>query len=343
MILEIIFLMFLLGLLILVIENPFLIVPILVIFVIFLSHRTFSVSRNTAEQVNFWSGVQSKVIFLELIGLSLFAAYTFVHNSSIQLQLLNMTSTSNLKEVVSANPTGSISVLIGIVSIITVYLYLFSILNKAKYFSEISETQDKYISVFWILPVFLFIGGLGVISILGALSKQTTFDVVLFVIGFLNLIITLPIAIKLKKYFYNTNLTESSGLKLGDYDYKFLEHFRKLKAPALEELTSDCILILTFLWAGLALFFNCNIFLLLMMEFCLLVSHFWSSQLKLLPQRKITLELMEKDNLGNPLRITDVFILSESSKGYFVILDESNQKKRVMKNTIFQLIDQKYM
>jgi len=316
-----------------------LILSIIIIFVVF---RSWEACKNTAEQVNFWSIVQSLFILLELIGLSLYAIFKFITNLSMQSQFLNITSSSNLKEFITTNPTGGISILVGIISIITVYLYFFTVLSKTKYFSEISEVQEKYNAIFWQLPVFLLLFGLIILIVTDIIYKiDNNFDIALFTIGVLNIIFTTPLAFNLKKYFYNLNLSDSDGLKQGDYDYKFLENFQKIKTFLAEEWTSDNILIMTIILAGLALFFNCNIFILLMTEFCLLVAHFWSSQLKLIPKKKTTIELMYKDSSGNYFKITDVFILSESSKGYFVVLDEHNQKSKIMKNTIHKLIDQK--
>jgi hypothetical protein len=298
--------------------------------------------ENTAEQVNFLSGSQSLIIFLELIGLTLVTFFNIIFSPTMQSQFLNLTSSLKIKDFIITDPTGGISVLIGIISIITVYLYFFTVFGKSKYFSERSQLQEKYFDIFWRAPFFILIGG-SLILIAEVIITKTgnIFDGSLFLIGMINLGSSIPLAYKLKKYFYNTNLVDSEGLKLGDFDYKFLENFQKLKAPFLEKSTPDSILIMTILWAGLALFFNCNIFLLLFTEYCLLVAHFWSSQLSLIPQKKTTIELLDTDCFGNYHKINDVFILADSSKGYIIILDKENQTSSIMKNSIHRLIDQK--
>jgi hypothetical protein len=314
------------------------IIPLNVVIYIFGSWKA---CKNTAEQVNFLSGAQAIVIFIECMGLIVFTVYKLLTDILMQSEFLNFTSSSNLKNFITTNPTQGFSVLVGIFSIIIVYLYFFTVLRKTKYFSENSEVQEKYGSIFWSLPLFILFGGFIILCFQGLINhSQNYFDVALFCVGLINMVSTVPIAYYLKKYFFNLNLSDPNCLEKGKIDYEFIENFQKLGESFLEGLVSDLILIMTFIWVGLSLIFNCNIFLLLTTEYCLLIALFWSSQLQLIPQKKITIELVETNQLENHTEIKDVYILSESSKGYFLILDKNNQISKIMKDSIYKLIEQ---
>jgi hypothetical protein len=257
-----------------------------------------------------------------------------------------MTSSSNLIQFITAKPTDGVSVLIGIITITVAYLYLFSVLSQTKFFAKGTVEQEKYYAIFWGLPVILLIGGV-IIYFVVMISptipevKNPIFNNALFWVGILNISITIPFVYYLKQNFYNVNLDDSNGLKKGDYNYKFLENFQQLESPVFETWSSDCVLIMTILWPLLALFFNCNLILLLMTEYCLLVAHIWASQLRLLPREKTNLELTSMDCNGKPTIISDVYLLSDSSDDYIIYLNENNQITKLMKSSLNKIVEQK--
>jgi hypothetical protein len=319
--------------------NAFFIIVLLFALFLYIYWR-WKRCQNAAQKVNFFSGWLSLILLLELIGLSFFILFNIIFNQSIQSQFQNFTSTSYIKNVIIGNPTAGISILIGIISITTLYLYFFSVLGKTKYFSERSEIQEKYSEPFWRIFVFVFFGGLAILFVISTITKTPNpLNWVFFMIGLLNLALTVGIPLILKQNFFNLDLIETTILKKGDYDYKFLEDFQKEKPPMFEELASDIILIMTFMWVGIALLFDCNIFLLLMLEYSLLIAYFWLRQLAIIPHKKTTIELIP-DKFGNFSKITDVFILFESSKGYLIVLDKNNMTSKIMKNSIYKLSEQ---
>jgi hypothetical protein len=303
--------------------------------------KTRKPEENKARELNIISKRRRYIIYFELIVLSSFICYNIIRNPTTQSQFSNITSSSNLRDFVILSNNG-ISIFIGVISMIIVYLYFFTNLNKAKYFSESSELQEKYADVFWSLFIIFMLGGFFILILMMPINQSTNsivLNCLLFGTGFINLIFLVEIPRNLKKYFYNLNISEPDSLMKRTYNYKFLEDFQKEDIDYTRYI-SESILIMTFLWAIIALFVDCNIFLLLMTEYSLLVSHFWWGQLQLLPQKKTTIELTDADGFGNYLKITDVFVLSESPKDYIVILDKNNQISRIMKNSIYKLTNQ---
>jgi hypothetical protein len=318
------------------------IIALILLLGIYTIYKWFA-CKNTAEKIRLFSLIQSIFIILELIGLSTFIVFNLLDASLPNgSNYTNITSSSNFKDFILTDPTVGISVLIGSISIIIIYLYFFNVLRQTKYFSENSEVQKKYSSIFWSFIFFLFLGSIVVLTIDSKINAEREFfDSLLFFIGMVNLGITLPLAYNLKYNFFNSNIPDSKNLKIDSYDYKFIEDFRKLKEYPSENLIGDFILILTLLWAGLVLLINCNIFFLIVIEFSLLLALFWSSQLRLIPKKKTTIELKNKDNSGKNIIINDVFVLSESSKEYIVILDNTNQISHIMKDSIQRFFVQK--
>jgi len=240
----------------------------------------------------------------------------------------------------------NLSVIISIISVASVYLYFFYVLRKTKYFSEISIEQEKYSAVFW-GPLLFLVGVGAAILAMDFTAIQTSNsvpflpDFVLFFLGIFNLIITIPIPYFLKRYFYNFEKDNKAFPEDDLFVYEFIDNFRTLKVASSETLISDSILITTILLAGLGYVFNCNVLLLIFSEICLLLSHFWSSQLRLIPKMKITIELKEKDDLHQFIKIPDIFIITTSPNGYFVILDKNNTVMQIMKDSVHKIIYQK--
>jgi prolipoprotein diacylglyceryltransferase len=112
--------------------------------------KTRKPEENKARELNLISKRRTYVIYFELIVLFSFICYNILTNPTIQSQFSNITSSSNLRDFVMFSNNG-ISIFIGVISMIIVYLYFFTNLNKAKYFSDSSELQEKYAEVFWSL------------------------------------------------------------------------------------------------------------------------------------------------------------------------------------------------
>jgi len=312
--------------------------PPLILLITILSWNS---CKNSAEQVIFYARGQTVILVIELILLLGFSVLYIIYNSSAQSQFLNITQSSSIKEFVLINPSTGISVLIGILTIFGVYLYFFNVFGKTPYFSERSQIQETYSEIFWRAPLFILICAFIIIFLDFEITKNLNFiNLALLLIGLINLFFTVPIAYSLKTHFFNSNLSGTSTLKQGDFNYKFLENFGKITYSESDSISSDCILILTLTWAVIAVFQNCNILLFLFTEYCLLVAHYWSSQLEIIPKKKTTIELIDTDCFGNYHRINDVYLLSSSSTDYVVVLKDNDEICRVMKKSIHKMIDQ---
>jgi preprotein translocase subunit YajC len=316
---------------------------LVVLFAIFYFkiYRPWQACDKNAQRLNFVSKKLAYIIYIELLGLSSFIIVYLLIDQPAQSQFLNITSSSNLRDFILLSSNG-ISVFIGIISIIAVYFYFFTILKKTKYFSEISELQEKYTGFFWGTFAFILFGGIVIFGFLFITTKpgaSQNLNILLFALAITNLLGFYHIPVYLKKYLYNSNLSEMGGLSKGCYDYKFFEDFQTEDTDYIHWI-SDCILFITLMLAGLSLFINCNIILLLMAEYSFLLAHYWWGQLQLIPHKKTTIELTDIDRFRNFLKITDVFILSETSKEYIEILNKDNQKSKIMKNSIRRLINQ---
>lgn len=249
------------------IDSPILLILILIIIlsIFYYIYKPWKACENTAQKVNYFSLWLNRILLLELFALSGFTIFNLITNQSMRSQFLNVTSSSYLRDFITGNLTGAITFLIGIISIIAVYLYFFTVLGKTTYFSELSEVQVKYTEVFWRLSLFIFLGSLAILCLLSITKTENIINGALFFTGLINLIFTIGIPYFLKQYFYNLNL---------------------------------------------------------------------------IPQKKTTIELIDTGSLGNFSKITDVFILSKSSKDYVLILDKNNQICKIMKTSIRKLIDQ---
>jgi len=312
----------------------------------YLTIRSWLECQYSAEKLKFFSKHQSRLILIELGLISIISLILlFIDNSPIRSPILNITSSTNYSNVLTSNQLGNIPVFIGIITIVTIYLYFFSLLGKTKYFSERTEEQEKYSSIFFSLPFCLIVGGFILyfvdFSVVTPNFHRIFFNSILLLLAGFNILITAPISNYLSNFFYCTKSSPLSSFGKPKYNYEFIDNFRKLGNILSEDLISENILIITILLFGFAFFFECSIFLLLLTEFCLLIAHFWSSQLRLIPRTKVTIELIDTDSYGNYIKIPDLFILSDSSNGYFVVLGKNNQLIRVMKNSINKLIDQK--
>jgi hypothetical protein len=321
-----------------ILEQPMPAVIYISIFLVLLVYSLikWGACKNHAEKVNYLSGAQSIVITIEFFILVIIAFIELLINSPMRLQFFNYTSSTTVYNFILTNPPSGISVIVGVISIVIIYLYFFTVLQNTKYFSKRSEIQEKYGSIFWTLPFIIICCGIGSLAVLKiANSPINYFDISLFIFTFVNFFSTLPIAYLLKRSFYNSNLdSPPETLNRGKYDYQFINDFKELKSSPLEDFTADFILIMTFILVSLSLFFECNIFVLLSAQFSLLVALFWLSQLRLIPQNKVSLELNDKNADGTYQIIEEIFILSESSDDYFIILSKNNQISKIMKNSV---------
>jgi hypothetical protein len=323
------------------VRNPIsLFVFLIILGIIYLSLNFYFnwKTYSNAKKVNVFSRKVSYVIFIELVVLSAYFLVSILTIPSIQSQFFNMTSSTNLRDFVLYTNNG-ISVLIGIITIIIIFTYFFMVLNRTKYFSDVSDLQEKYSDIFWAGTFLVVLGGFIILILHTIANKMETINILLFCIAFVNVIFVWPIPYYLKKYFYNLNLSEPDGIPRGSYSYKFLEDFQKENLEYTQQI-SDVILIMTFLCAGITLFSDGDLFLFLLAEYSLLLSHFWWAQLRLIPQKKSIIELNLTDGFGNFIRITDIFVLSKSSKDHVVILGRDNRIRRIMKSTIYQMVDE---
>jgi len=55
----------------------------------------------------------------------------------------------------------------------------------------------------------------------------------------------------------------------------------------------------------------------------------------------MTIELKQLDNLGHFLKITDVYVMTESANGYFIVVERYNDVSQIMKDSVHALIFQK--
>lgn len=172
-------------------------------------------------------------------------------------------------------------------------------------------------------------------------NKPVSGDAFLFVFGFITLMISVQIPIILRQHFYNNGISFNTGAPDNKiFNYNFIDSFRKLPHSGSGSLTPDLFLALTLIMAFYSYISNCNVFMLLLVEFCILTVFFWLRQLSLIPTRKMTIELKDLDSSGQHIPIKDVFIITDSSKGYFVVLHEDNSLTEIMKDSVYQLIYQ---
>jgi len=324
-----------------------------------------------SQQLVIWIKVLAVILFVEFMGIFVYFMYIFEKNLLVIQSLINITYIQNLKSFIfSSNPVNTTSIyaglnsslpvtnysnisfenlsgIIGIVTVFIIYLYFYSVFSNTKYFAKGSEVQEKYADIFWTPMWSVLIASFIVFFIDGLLhSTSIIADLILIAFGFFNLGIAIPIPLILRKRFFNNrNNLEDNPLKKFDYSYDFIEKFgRFYQAKDNEEtirIISDLILALTLAFVIFALIYNCNILSLLIVEYCLLCTHFWSSQLNLIPSTKITLILKECDSNGKHLEIKDLFILSDSSNDYLVILDKDSTCIEIMNDSIYQIIYQK--
>lgn len=234
----------------------------------------------------------------------------------------------------------NLSAIISIFSICIIFLYFFYTLGKTRYFGELSDIQEKYAGIFWSSILVMLIAGVFILFLdIVHLSPSIGIDLLLFSIGMVNIAITAFIPSILKKNFYNYGIDfETKKASKYLYNYEFLAKFNRPKTYRYMVFSEDLQLILILTNSILAITYNCNIFMLIIAEYFLLTSHFWASQLKLLPYRKFTIEFKEIDRYSNHKKIENVFIISESPKGYFVILQKNNLVTEIMKDSVHKLI-----
>ena len=324
-----------------------------------------------AQQLTKWAEILSGIIFIEFVAILGFFINVFNdHLPSIE-SIFNFTYILNLKNFVflpngvsynsniSSGLNASLSVtnnsnlsfenLSGIISIITIfiiYLYFYSVFSNTKYFAEGSEIQEKYAAIFW-APIYTILLASFLVIFIDLIIHSTTIlpDFILLIFGLFNFFIVVPIPHLLRKNFYNNGVDFNTKQPLDFiYNYDFIQKFRKLYSLADIESNirhiSDLILASTIAIVFLAYIYYCNILILIIVEYCFLSVHFWSSQLNLIPSRRITIVLKECDVFRRHLEIKNVFILSDSSIDYFVVLDEHNTLTEIMKDSIYQLVYQ---
>ena len=309
-------------------------------------------NKNYAEKVYFFAKLQKWFIYFELLVLGSLIYILLSGNSPIMFPILNATSSANLKDLIFIfNPiTGSIvsfdnlSLVISVISILTIYLYFFRLLSKSKFYIEISGEQEKYLSIFWYPIIIYIIAGFLILEMDSRVSQSISnspfvFDVLLGLLIIYNFIITILIPFTLKNNFFNYDKSEKFPKK-DNYSYDFINSLSKLPVEKVQ-VEEEVILSITIILAILVYFFNCNIILFIMAESSILMAFFWSRQLQLIPNRKMTIELKQVDFKNEHVKIENVFIISESSKGYYVVLNQNNQVTSIMKDSIHDIIFQK--
>ncbi|MFY9982630.1 MAG: hypothetical protein WAK75_08690 [Methanoregula sp.] len=306
-------------------------------------------SFTPAQKIKTWSKYLSIFIFIEFF--VVFISIIIAINEKLALfkPIYNSTSLLNLKDFIFSSAVlngASISFenfsgLIGVISIVIIYLYFFYVFSNTKYFAERTAIQEKYAAIFW-SPVAIVIGGGLLILYLDSITNKTVNgDVFLFVFGFITVMMSVEIPIILRQHFYNNGISFDTGAPDNKiFNYDFIDSFRRLPKSGSGSFIPDLFLALTLIMAFYSYISDCNIFMLILVEFCILTVFFWLRQLSLIPTRKMTIELKDLDSSGNHIPIKNVFIITDSSKGYFVVLHEDNSLTEIMKDSVHQLIYQ---
>jgi len=266
---------------------------------------------------------------------------TFVFPSvdTINLTPLSVNITDSIVTRSSIVSSENITAIIGIVSVLIIFLYFFSTFGKTKYFAEGSEIQKKYASIFFTPAYSVLWFGIIALAIDGALKNFENLgpELFLFCFGFVNLMLATPIPQILRGNFYNDGISrETTKLDRYIYNYAFIENFRQLPHTVYAEFISDSVLMFSIIVAIFALISNSNLLMLIFTEYCLLTIHFWASQLDHIPLRRVTIEFKDQNTSKT---IENAFIL-EDSQEYYLIVQEDNSVKEIMKDTVSQIIYQ---
>ncbi len=312
-------------------------------------------SFHPAKKVKIVAEIQSIIIFFELVVAGILLLSIFNEKLPLIKPIFRMTYIQNLTTFVFSSSTANgstislenLSGILGIASVVIVYFYFFYVFSRTGYFTERTEIQEKYAAIFWSPIVLLLFGGLVILPMDNIIfpSANPPVDSLFFLIAIFTVFISIPLPLLLRRYFYNrgTNI-DSREPTNWIFQYDFIDTFRKIPTSATEDLLSsfisDFILALTILLALMGYLLNCNLFMLLIVESCLLIALFWISQLSLIPKRKMTVELKECDASGRHVQIANIFIITDSQNGYFIVLDEKNTLSQIMKDSIQQLIYQ---
>ncbi len=317
--------------------------------IVYFIHQKW-VSLIPEQKVKSWAKYLSAFLFFEFCLFLSAISWYIVSKSADITPFYNTTSLLNLKDFIfsSPGPNGAtisfenLSGLISVVSILIIFLYFFHVFSNTKFFAERTAIQEKYAAVFWIPIVIVLVGGIFIIFLDEITHKPPYGDAFLLIFGIVNILLSSKIPIILRKYFFTNGVdfdTHQSVEKI--FNYNFIDSYRRLPKSGFETFISDLILAFTLLLAFYSYISNCNIFMLILAEYCLLTIFFWIRQLSLIPTKRMTIELKETDTDGNHVPLVNLFIISDSSKGYFVVLDENSTLRQIMKDSIHQIIFQK--
>jgi len=317
-----------------------------------------------AQQLNKYVKLHFFILFFEMAGILAYLSFNI--SQPIMMPLLNFTYTYSLQKSIfpsfgpinlapiSTNITGpilnggtvsssdNITAIIGIISVFIIFLYFFSVFGKTKYFAEGSEIQKKYASIFFTPGYSVLWCGIIALMIDGALKNFGNFwpDLFLFLFALFNLCVALPIPYIFRNNFYNEGIDKKTDkLDKYVYNYEFIEKFRHLPHTSFPQFTSDSILMFSIIVAIFAFISNSNILMLIFAEYCLLMVHFWSSQLDLMPLRKVTIEFKDQVTSKFGKTIEHVFILDDSQE-YLLVVQEDNSVREIMRDTVSQIIYQ---
>jgi|SRR5208283_657393 len=317
-----------------------------------------------AQQLNKYVKLHFFILFFEMAGILVYLSFNI--SQPIMMPLLNFTYTYSLQKSIfpsfgpinlapiSTNITGpilnggtvsssdNITAIIGIISVFIIFLYFFSVFGKTKYFAEGSEIQKKYASIFFTPGYSVLWCGIIALMIDGALKNFGNFwpDLFLFLFALFNLCVALPIPYIFRNNFYNEGIDKKTDkLDKYVYNYEFIEKFRHLPHTSFPQFTSDSILMFSIIVAIFAFISNSNILMLIFAEYCLLMVHFWSSQLDLMPLRKVTIEFKDQVTSKFGKTIEHVFILDDSQE-YLLVVQEDNSVREIMRDTVSQIIYQ---
>lgn len=306
----------------------------------FISQVMIKKFKDKIDELNFFTHIALWGMIIEFLSILTFIVGLILFpNSTFSPMYLLYTSSQNFTNVFGTNPTGVIAIITSFIA----YTYLFFILSRTKFFSENTETYEKYSGIFWNFPlisfsaVFIFF----ILDIPSQDAKRILFNIFLMAVIIYNVIIVYKIPNILKENFYNYNAWKNSKFpKKEQFNYHFLESFKNFSF--FDDLRSmpDIIFASTIMIAVLAFLFDCNLFLVITAELALLVTHFWLSQLLLIPRKKMTVELKETNSTHSNEKISDLFLITESSKGYFVFLNNDNKLIHVKYDSVYSMYSQ---
>jgi hypothetical protein len=254
-------------------------------------------------------------------------ASSFYENNSFTLNCL---TDSCLLSSSTSLSLEKISIVIGILGVIVIYVHFFEMLGDDRNLKKFEESQAKYFSFFKNLWVFTGLYTLFVI-ILYIIKNDPNiiYQMPPLVIGWINVYYLIPLPFYFRKNFEN---------------FQSIEKFNEDRKVDKSDSISSYVFILTLLIAYMGYCLNYDIFLLIFLEITLLLMYFWTKRFEKLPIAKYTIRFNveannpSSSNYYHTLFLKDVYIIEENEENILVITENGTNKIKIMKSAIREIV-----